>query len=133
MLRLNGKLKNCLETMLKGIGFPLLLVALVLAAGMPSTPSFPSAFSGKAEQSFIAGEGVHSAAMRTSPVLVDLSGWELYLHSANEGLSSFALSPSVGTLSVAGDVAAARGMALQPPPALRLRVPYRPQAPPFPV
>ena len=133
MPNLNGKLRNCLATMLKGVGFPLLLVALGLAVAMPSAGSGPSAFSGKTERSFIAGEGAHAAAMRASPVLVDLSGWELYLHSATEGLSSFALNPSVGTLSVAGDVAAARGMAPQPPPALRLRVPYRPQAPPFPV
>lgn len=131
MLGLNGKLRNCFETMLKGVGFPLLLVALVLAAGMPSARSFPSAVPGKMVQSFIAGEGAHAAAMRASPVLVDLSGWELYLHSATKGLSSFALSPSAGTLSVAGNAAAAHGMASQPPPPLRLRVPYRPQAPPF--
>jgi hypothetical protein len=119
--------------MLKGIGFPLLLVALVLTAGMPSGQAFPPAILDKTEQSVSAGDGMYAAVVRTSPVLVDLSGWELYLHSATDGLSSYGLNPSTGTLPAAGDGVAGAGMAPQAPPALLFRAPYQPQAPPSPV
>ncbi len=133
MLRSSGKPTGCFETMLKSVGFPLLFVALAFAAILPSARSFPAVDSDTPRHSFIVGEGTHAATVRTSPVLLDLSGWELYLHSATEGLSSFGLSPVVGTLSLAGGGAAEVVMASQPPPALPLRISYNPQAPPIPV
>ncbi len=130
---MNGRPRNWLEPALRGVRLSLLLVALMLAAAMPSTGSVPPPLSDRLDQSFIAGEGTYPAALRTAPVLADLSGWELYLHSTTEELSDYALRPSVGTLSVPGDIAAAAGMASRSPPALRLRTPYQPQAPPTPV
>ncbi len=130
---MNGRPRNWLEPALRGVRLSLLLVALMLAAAMPSTGSVPPPLSDRLDQSFIAGEGTYPAALRTAPVLADLSGWELYLHSTTEELSDYALRPSVGTLSVPGDIAAGAGMASRSPPALRLRASYQPQAPPPPV
>ena len=133
MRKLNGRPRNWLEPALGGVRLRLLLFALLLAAAMPSTGSVPPALSDKSDQSFIAGEEIYPAAIRTAPVLADLSGWELYLHSTAEELTDYALRPSVGALSIAGDSAAATGMASRSPPALPLRASYQPQAPPLPV
>lgn len=133
MLKRNGRPRNWLEPALRGVALPVLLFALVLAAAMPSTGSVPPALSDRFDQSFIAGEGSYPTALRTAPVLADLSGWELYLHSTTDELSDYALRPSVGTLSIPGDIAAGAGMASQSPPALRLCTSYQPQAPPLPV
>jgi hypothetical protein len=133
MLILQGRRRNWLAPALNGARLPFLLFALLLAVAMPSTGSAPTAHADRHDQSFIAGESAYPAAIRTAPVLADLSGWELYLHSTTEELSDYALRPSAGTLSVADDIAACAGMASRSPPTLPLRASYRPQAPPSPV
>jgi hypothetical protein len=128
MFRSNGKPKNWFATTLVGAGFSVLLVALVLAAATPSLGSFPAADTPEAQA--VAQEGApETAELRTSPVTVDLAGWELYLHSAEVGLSNVGLAPAGGSRPAAVRFAVADGPAPAAVPLL-FQAHYRPQAPP---
>lgn len=131
MLRLTGKPRNWFETVLMSVGFPLLLIALVLAAATPSARSISSSIIDVSGQSVVAAEGaVRAPAMGTSHVIIDLSGWELYLYGATGRLLSYGLSPAISMLSVATYLVTVPRIISWSPPALPLHAPYHPQAPP---
>ena len=97
MLRLSGKPRNWFEAALVGAGFPLLLAALILASATPSAYPYPPALVETHAQTLDAGDGASEAtAIRSSKETVDFVGWELYLHSATDGISSFGLSADGG-------------------------------------
>ena len=130
MFRSSGKPKNWFATTLVGAGFSVLLVALILAAATPSLGNFPAAAADTPEAQAVAQEGApESAELRTSPVMVDLAGWELYLHSAEVGISNVGLAPSGGSRPATVRFAAADGPAPAAVPLL-FQAHYRPQAPP---
>lgn len=130
MLRLSGKSKNWFETALVGAGFPLLLVALILAAA-PSAYRYPPALVDTHAQTLDAGGGVSEATAIQSPTeTVDFAGWELYLHSITDEISSFGLSPASSRLPAIMRGAAGSRLA-SAAVALPIRASYQPQAPPY--
>lgn len=131
MRRLSGKPRNWFETALVGAGFPLLLVALVLAAATPSAYQYPPALVDTHAQTLDAGGGESEAtAIQSSTEMVDFAGWELYLHSTTDGISSFGLNPANGQSPAIVRGAAGSRLA-SVAVALPIRASYQPQAPPY--
>lgn len=130
MLRLSGKPRNWFEAALVGAGFPLLLAALILASATPSAYPYPPALVDTHAQTLDVGGGASEAtAIRWSTETVDFAGWELYIHSATDGISSFGLSASGGRLPAAVRGVAGSRLAVAAS-ALPVRMSYQPQAPP---
>lgn len=130
MFRLRGKPKNLLATSLVGVGFPMLLVALVLASAMPSSRIYPPFVIDAAEElSVVWDEAREVAAIKTSPVLVDLAGWELYLHRAEICLSSVVLTLTGDALSTSASRASGT-YPMAAVPSVAVGAHYQPQAPP---
>lgn len=130
MLRLSGKPRNWFEAALVGAGFPLLLAALILASATPSAYPYPPALVDTHAQTLDVGGGASEAtAIRWSTETVDFAGWELYIHSATDGISSFGLSAAGGRLPTAVRGVAGSRLAVAAA-ALPVRMSYQPQAPP---
>ncbi len=130
LFRATGKPTRWFATMLVGIGFPVLLVALVLAAATPSSRIYPPSSGNGADEQGAAREGLPEvAAVGTSPVAVDLTGWELYRHCFEMGIPNVGLVPAAGMLPAAERVAATAYL-MPVRVSLPVRMHYRPQAPP---
>ncbi|MPY75664.1 MAG: hypothetical protein GEU87_15545 [Alphaproteobacteria bacterium] len=127
---MSGKPRNWFEAALVGAGFPLLLAALILASATPSAYPYPPALVDTHAQTLDAGGGASEAmAIRWSTEMVDFVGWELYLHSATDGISSFGLSAAGGRLPAAARGVAESRLAVAAA-ALPAHMSYQPQAPP---
>lgn len=129
MSRMGGKPRNWFEATLIGVGFPVLFVALVLAAATPSARAFQSAAFDMAQKAAAGGSGTcDDFAVHPSRALADRTGWELYLHSAT--METPGLAPSPAGLPLSSHQRSVVRPAAAPVVPLPLRISYRPQAPP---